>query len=83
MTRCDKCGDSCSCGDEIPRPKGLGIVEFFHCKKCQQEKPDDIAPRDWAKFDVGWTVKGLQVWCARHEVNVINIDFRGQKIDLV
>jgi hypothetical protein len=31
-------------------------------------------------MDVGFTDWGVQVWCRRHKVNVVHIDFQGQKI---
>jgi len=31
------------------------------------------------RYDVAWTEWGLQVWCPEHDVNVIHIDFDGQK----
>lgn len=62
------------------RPEGNEIGAFFHCKVCLEDKPADISPRYWAKLEVGWTQDGLQVWCSRHEKNVINLDFKGQKV---
>lgn len=53
------------------------IVSFFHCKKCMMELPQGMSPREWAQLEVGWTVKGFQVWCKRHDENVINMDFEG------
>lgn len=55
------------------------IKQFFHCKKCLEEKPDNMSPRDWSHNETGWTEKGFQVWCIRHRVNIINVDFLGQK----
>jgi hypothetical protein len=55
------------------------IRMFFHCKKCLQERPEDQSPRDWAQLEVGTTRLGIQVWCKRHEINVIHIDFQTQK----
>jgi len=57
----------------------LQIIMYFQCGKCLAEKPDGIAPRDWARFNVGATLSGIQVWCVRHDCNVIHIDFEGQK----
>ena len=57
----------------------LSIVQYLHCGKCINEKPDNISPRDYAELEVGWTVEGLQIWCKRHEVNVVHIDFEGNK----
>ena len=53
---------------------------FFHCSKCIKSIPKGMSPRKWARLEVGWTKKGLQVWCQRHEINVINLDFLGRKV---
>lgn len=60
-------------------PKDNAIQMFFHCAKCIEEKPNNVSPREWAQLEVGWTKLGLQVWCRRHERNVVHIDFEGQK----
>jgi len=72
------------------------IETFLHCKMCVDElknskSNDDLSMIDpqstqeshgtYARFEVGWTQKGFQVWCMRHNVNVIHIDFMGQKVD--
>lgn len=59
------------------------IRTFFHCALCIAQKPAGFAPRDWAELEVGFTREGLQVWCRRHECNVIHIDFEGQKVGIV
>lgn len=58
------------------------IQAFFHCKKCLESLPDGWSPREWVRIEAGWTVKGLQVWCVRHDMNIINIDLKGQKVEL-
>jgi hypothetical protein len=58
----------------------LEIEAYFHCKKCLEEKPADVTPQEWSKVQAGWTKKGLQVWCFRHELNIINLDFEGKKV---
>ena len=55
------------------------IVGFMHCGKCLREKPDGVSPAEWARLESGWTLAGLQVWCLRHECNVMHMDFEGQK----
>jgi hypothetical protein len=55
------------------------ILMYLHCSKCIEELPLGSSPRGWAKLEVGWTEKGLQIWCRRHNCNVIHIDFGGQK----
>jgi len=62
--------------DNLPSSKS--IIAFFHCALCLKEKPQLVSPQDWSMLEVGFTVKGLQVWCKRHECNVIHINFQGQ-----
>jgi len=59
-------------------PNTNEIKGFMHCSKCLHEKPDGVSPADWARVNVGWTKLGLQVWCVRHDTNVVHIDFQGQ-----
>lgn len=56
------------------------ISMYKHCPRCLEERPDDVSPRDWARLNVGATKEGVQVWCVRHDVNVMALDFLGQKI---
>jgi len=53
------------------------ITMFMHCKLCLDERPPDISPREYAQLEIGFTVPGFQVWCRRHEANVIDVDFEG------
>ena len=55
------------------------IESYLHCGKCVDEIPGDISPRDWAQLEVGWTVEGIQIWCRRHECNVMHMDFEGHQ----
>ena len=54
------------------------IGQYFHCGLCLEELPGDQSPRDFASLEAGWTKLGLQVWCKRHDVNIVSIDFEGQ-----
>ena len=56
--------------------RGNEIVGYWHCKKCDNE---DLPQR----ISVGWTPKGIQVWCETHNENVKHIDFLGQQIGIV
>lgn len=56
------------------------IVTFFHCRRCIEEMPPGTSPREWIRIEAGWTDKGFQVWCVRHDINVADIDFIGQKV---
>ena len=35
---------------------------------------------EYMRFDVGFTAKGIQVWCRRHDANVVHIDFQGREL---
>ena len=56
----------------------LNIKLSIHCTLCIEERPPTISPRDWQRNETGWTEKGFQVWCKRHDVNVLHVDFEGQ-----
>ena len=34
---------------------------------------------EWGGYDIGWTKLGLQVWCKKHNCNMMHIDFQGQQ----
>ena len=57
------------------------IFSFYHCRKCLEEKGNYISARDYASFEFGATEKGFQLWCTRHEENVLALDLLGQKVD--
>jgi hypothetical protein len=56
------------------------IVSFFHCSKCIEEIPNGMSPAEYSNLGVGWTKAGVQVVCNRHNLNVVNLDFMGQKV---
>ncbi len=58
------------------------IKLYFHCGKCLNEKPENVSPSEFSRVEAGWTDKGLQVRCIRHDINIINLDFKGQKVQL-
>lgn len=60
-------------------PNTNEIVTFLHCGLCIKGLPKGTSPREHASVEVGYTKQGLQVWCKRHECNIIHIDFEGQK----
>lgn len=47
-------------------------VRYLHCGECLKEKPADVTPKDWARQQVAMTPEGLQVWCTRHNINVMD-----------
>jgi hypothetical protein len=50
-----------------------GIKSYFHCRTCLEKGDRDI-------IAVGWTYKGLQVWCDNCDTNLIALDFMGNDI---
>ena len=36
-----------------------------------------MSPREYQKIQVGWTDHGIQVWCVRHDCNIVHLDFEG------
>ena len=40
------------------------IMGVMHCKKC---------------LDIGWTPEGIQVWCRRHDTNVLSLTLKGEE----
>lgn len=56
------------------------IVMYKHCPDCLDERPGDVTPSEWARLNVGVTKEGMQIWCVRHDKNVMALDFHGQKI---
>jgi len=54
------------------------ITAFIHCKQCIKELEDiaPISPRDYARIEFGYTKKGFQVRCVRHECNIDLCEYR-------
>ena len=62
------------------------IQIFLHCKTCLDKRPKDkdnnflLSPREWVHLEVGFTKKGLQIYCVRCEKNVCALDFLGKQV---
>lgn len=62
------------------------IDRFFHCLHCANEWKNNKeintsqSPSDYSRIDVGWTKKGVQIWCKRHDKNIVHLDFLKQKV---
>lgn len=61
----------------------LAVDGFVHCGMCLRDLDEGRArgesPCSYARLNVGFTEIGLQVWCVRHDVNVLHIDFQGHR----
>jgi hypothetical protein len=55
------------------------ITEPVVCAKCADEfaagGTQATSLQSYIRVDVGFTERGVQVWCQRHSVNVVHIDF--------
>jgi hypothetical protein len=55
------------------------ITDPVVCAKCADEytsgATDAASLRDYSRVDVGFTDQGIQVWCRRHDLNVVHVDF--------
>lgn len=68
-------------------PNTKEIQAFFHCTLCIREVEDIVRrtglaqnPATYQRLEVGYTRIGVQVWCRRHEINVINFNFEGRDV---
>ena len=61
------------------------ITNHIVCSKCEIEfmkgETGGRSLQEYSMLDVGFTKIGLQVWCRRHNVNVVHIDFDGNRLE--
>jgi hypothetical protein len=59
-------------------PNDRSILQGIHCGVCTAESASlGLTPAGNSHLEVGLTKLGLQVWCTKHAINVVHIDFRG------
>lgn len=55
-------------------------VMYLHCKRCMEEWKAGAgkgeSPKAYARQQVAWTREGFQVWCVRHDANIVNVTAR-------
>lgn len=67
--------------DAQPRRFTQNVInKFFTCTLCHEDKPRGVSPQEYSRLDVGFTDRGLQVWCRRHQVNIVHLDFEGKTL---
>lgn len=52
------------------------ITAFVHCAQCLDKFKTNgagMSPATYARLNVGYTAKGFQIWCVRHDCNVDNV----------
>lgn len=59
---------------------GLCVMEFKRLRAADDPSVRNMSPSEYMQQEVGSTAYGFQVWCRRHQVNVIHADFEGKKI---
>lgn len=42
-------------------------TRFLHCKTCLEEKPPNVSPAEYGRYNIGFTEYGIEIWCVRHE----------------
>ena len=59
----------------------LQIAAYLHCGLCLEELKNikGKSAAEHQDIQVGWTELGIQVWCKRHDCNIVHMDFEGQK----
>jgi hypothetical protein len=53
------------------------IKLFFHCRLCIETIPIGESPAQRSNLSAGFSELGIQVWCERHNCNIVHIDFQG------
>lgn len=60
----------------VPEPRAAReLATYLHCKMCLAELPPGASPALWARLSVGVIRGGVQIWCERHDAEVVLIDF--------
>jgi hypothetical protein len=60
----------------IPRNHENQIFMFMHCAECRADLETGRgrgSPKTYARFNVGITPHGFQVWCVRHNRDVCHM----------
>jgi hypothetical protein len=64
-------------------PNTRSISSPILCSRCLHEAlVSGKNPRYYQELEVGMTPSGLQVWCVRHESNVIHLGLRGHTLPI-
>ena len=58
------------------------IQQPIVCSRCADDvtygRVGEVSMAEYMRLDVGYSSVGIQVWCRRHDANVVHIDFEGQ-----
>lgn len=59
---------------------------YLRCPACEKDLFNNKrykineSSREYGRMECGFTRNGFQVWCLRHDINMINIDFDGDDL---
>ena len=60
------------------------IEQPIVCSRCADDvtegRAGPVSMADYMRLDVGFSPIGVQVWCRRHDANVVHIDFEGRSL---
>ena len=63
----------------------MGSISPSSARDAQTTSPSGAAEgmslADYQRLDVGFTEFGIQVWCRRHDVNVVHVNFGGARFE--
>lgn len=57
------------------------ISLYFHCRDCFKDKPKNTSMEEYSRLSVGRTDEGIQVWCRRHDKQVLHLGFDWAELD--
>lgn len=61
--------------DTTPLHASYSVQKEVRCPLCEAD--DKLKGANIPSLTIGFTKRGLQVWCWRHQANVMHIDFMG------
>lgn len=70
-------------GNKPEKERAPKIVTYLHCALCLEELPAGESIQDYAMSEVGFTKEGIQIWCRRHNANVVHLDFEGRLVPAI
>jgi hypothetical protein len=57
----------------------LQIDMYLKCKKCFEELPVGTSMQEFATTQAGFTTTGIQVWCTRHNCEVVHLPYKQER----
>ncbi len=69
--------------EETVDPSDHYTEVYLFWKQCLQEVPVSMSPEEYAQVEIGWTPWGMQVWCLRHNTNVLHVNYEGHEHPMV